>query len=402
MERTSILHTNPAEQSFSDAASSHNDWKKHAPLHVRFLSQNRPGPRMGMGHYERLLLGSLLRSGAPEAGWRFDIRFAGRVPQEDLKAVAASGLETATCEGYAPDRLARLPWPVAQSVIKLSHRLPLPDLFHSLSLAYPVPAGRPVVYTIHDLPPARFPDEGRLPRWAKDAALSAAAVVTPSEFAKSELVTLLGLPEERVHVVPNGYERDVFHLAVPAADPGMLADLGISGPFLLYSGGFTRRKNVKALLEAWAQLAPSFPELFLALAGPTEPLAAVMAETPAPRVVLAGYLDRAVLPRVLKAATALVYPSIYEGFGLPPLEAMALGVPVVAVRAGAVPEVTGDCAVLASDGTPERLAAALRSLLEDPALAASLSSRGPAQAARFSWEDHAAHVLQVYSRVAAG
>lgn len=356
---------------------------------------------MGMGHYERLLLGSLLESGAPEAGWRFDIRFAGRVPREDLEAPERSGLEAATCEGYAPDRLARLPWPVARAVLSLTHRLPLPDLFHSLSLAYPAPAGRPAVYTIHDLPPARFPDEGRLPCWAKEAAQAAAAIVTPSEFAKSELVSLLGLPEERVHVVANGYEKIVFHLGVPAADPAMLAMLGIHGPFLLYSGGFTRRKNVRALLEAWAQIAPSFPDLSLVLAGPTEPLAAVMAETPAPSVVLAGYLDRAALPRVLKAATALVYPSIYEGFGLPPLEAMALGVPVVAVRASAVPEVTGDCAVLAPDGMPGSLAAAMQSLLEDTARADSLSRRGPAQADRFSWEDHAAQVLQIYGSIAA-
>jgi len=402
-EHSSILHTNPVKQSLSaeHAALSPAEWEQYAPLHVRFLSQNRPGPRMGMGHYERLLLGSLLGSGASEAGWRFDIRFAGRVPRADLEAPERSGLEAATCEGYAPDRLARLPWPIARGVLKLSHRLPMPDLFHSLSLAYPAPAGRPAVYTIHDLPPARFPDEGRLPRWAKEAARSAAGVVTPSEFAKSELVSLLGLPEERVHVVPNGYEREVFRLEVTAADPALLAGFGIHGPFLLYSGGFTRRKNVRALLEAWAQLAPSFPELSLVLAGPAEPLAALIAEVPAPRVVLAGYLDRAALPRVLKAATALVYPSIYEGFGLPPLEAMALGVPVVAVRAGAVPEVTGDCAVLAPDGTPESLAAALRSLLEDSSLAASLSRRGPEQADHFSWEDHAAHVLQIYGSVAA-
>ncbi len=356
---------------------------------------------MGMGHYERLLLGSLLGSGASEAGWRFDIRFAGRVPQADLEAPEHSGLQTATCEGYAPDRLARLPWLVARGILTLSHRLPLPDLFHSLSLAYPAPAGRPAVYTIHDLPPARFADEGRLPRWAAQAAQSAMMIVTPSQFSKSELVSLLGLPEERVHVVPNGYERSVFHSGVSAADPAMLSALGIHGAFLLYSGGFTRRKNVRALLAAWAQTAPKFPDLSLVLAGPTEPLGALIAKTPAPRIVLAGYLDRTALPRVLKAATALVYPSIYEGFGLPPLEAMALGVPVVAVNAGAVPEVTGGCAVLAPDGTPESLAAALQSLLEDPALAASLSRCGPAQADRFSWEDHAAHVLQIYAHAAA-
>ena len=371
------------------------------PLHVRFLSQNQPGPRMGMGHYERLLIESLAASGAVESGWRFDIRFAGRVPRAALEVSEETGLTGATCEGYSPDRLADLPWPVARTILGLTHRLPPPDLYHSLSLAYPPPAGRPAVYTIHDLPPARFDDEGRLPRWAKDAAKSASAIFTPSEFAKSELVTLLDLPPERVHVVPNGYECDVFRPDVAAADPAALAAYGIHGPFLLYVGGFTRRKNIRALLAAWEQVAPHFPDLSLVLAGPAGPLAALAAESAAPRVVAAGYMDRAALPGVLKAATALVYPSIYEGFGLPPLEAMALGVPVVAVRAGAVPEVTGECAVLAEDGSAESLAGALQALLEDSDLAAALRQNGPARASRFSWAGHAAQVLDVYSRVAA-
>ncbi len=400
----SILYPNSAGATNHSGAANASNLGHSAglpPLHVRFLSQNQPGPRMGMGHYERLLIESLAASGAAQNGWRFDIRFAGRVSRASLEGSREMGLTGATCEGYSPDRLADLPWPVARTILSLTHRLPPPDLYHSLSLAYPPPAGRPAVYTIHDLPPARFSDEGRLPRWAKTAAGAAAAILTPSAFAKSELVTLLGLPEERVHVVPNGYERDVFHPGVPAADPAALAAYGIHGPFLLYVGGFTRRKNIRALLEAWEQIASRFPNLSLALAGPTEPLRVLAGGSSAPRVVAAGYMDRAALPGVLKAATALVYPSIYEGFGLPPLEAMALGVPVVAVRAGAVPEVTGGCAVLAEDGTPDHLAKAMAALLDDPNLAASLRQNGPAQASHFSWEDHAARVLDIYQSVAA-
>lgn len=369
-------------------------------LHVRFLSQNRPGPRMGMGHYERLLIKSLVSISAGQSGWCFDIRFAGRDTNATPAGLQEQGLSAATYEGYSPSRLARLPWRMAQTVISLSHRLPLPDLFHSLSLAYPAPAKLPAVYTIHDLPPARFPDEGVLPSWAKQAAGAASAILTPSHFAKRELVELLSLPEERVHVVPNGYERDVFSPDVIPMDAASLAARGISGAFLLYTGGFTRRKNVRALLEAWRLIASRFPDLSLVLAGPPGPLNAVLAHTPAPRVVAAGYLERDLLPQILKAAAALVYPSIYEGFGLPPLEAMALGVPVVAVRAGAVPEVKGDCAVLASDGSAESLADAMQSLLDNPALAASLRQRGPGQANRFSWEEHAQSVLHVYRETA--
>lgn len=370
------------------------------PRHVRFLSGNRPGPRMGMGHYERLLIRALIASGAPQDGWRFDIRFAGRAPAGAAASGQELGLDGVAFEGYSPARLARLPWPAARAAVNLLHRQPPPDLYHSLALDYPAPGGRPAVYTVHDLPPAHFPDEGTLPGWARQAARSARAILTPSEFARRDLIALLRLPEERVHVVPNGYERGVFHPDVVPADAGMLAALGLRVPFLLYSGGGTRRKNVRALLDAWAMLAPGHPDLTLALAGPTGPLEALAAGARAPRVVVAGYLERDALPRILKAATALVYPSIYEGFGLPPLEAMALGVPVVAVRAGAVPEVVGDCAVLAEGGTPDGLADAILALLGDPALADSLRRRGPERARLFSWEAHAARVLDVYREAA--
>jgi len=372
-----------------------------AARRVRFLSQNRPGPRMGMGQYERLLIPSRLEETAG-GGWRFDVRFAGRAPEGGVEAAAlAAGLSGATFEGYSPGRLARLPWAAALAAITLSQNQAPPDLYHSLALDYPAPAGRPAVYTIHDLPPARFADEGTLPRWAGRAARSARAILTPSEFARRELVELLSLPEAHVHVVPNGYERAAFHPDVVPAGADLLASRGIPGPFLLYSGGGTRRKNVSALLQAWAGLAPAYPDLTLALAGPAGPLGALAGVVAAPRVAVLGYLERDVLPRVLKAATALVYPSIYEGFGLPPLEAMALGVPVVAVRAGAVPEVVGDCAVLAETGDSDALAAAVRSLLDDADLAASLSRRGPARAGLFSWTAHARQVLDIYGRVSA-
>jgi glycosyltransferase involved in cell wall biosynthesis len=353
---------------------------------------------MGMGHYERLLIRSLIASGVLENGWRFDIRFAGRAPKGGLAPEElAPGLTGASFEGYSPARLASLPWPVARAAVAL--RRGAPDLHHSLALDYPAPAGTPAVYTIHDLPPARFADEGTLPRWAGRAGREAQAILTPSEFAKRELVELLDLPARRVHVVPNGYERDVFHPDIVPLDAAGLATRGIPSPFLLYSGGWTRRKNVRALLDAWAMLAPRHPGLTLVLAGPTGPLQGLAAEARAPRVVVAGYLERDVLPRVLKAATALVYPSIYEGFGLPPLEAMALGVPVVAVRAGAVPEVVGDCAVLADSGAADSLASAMECLLGDPARADSLRRSGPGRAGRFSWEAHAARVLDIYREV---
>lgn len=367
--------------------------------YVRYLSQNRPGPRMGMGHYERLLIHHLIKI-SDRGAWRFDIMFDGRAAGQALDAQRLeSGLHHARFQGFSSERFAKLPWQVTRAVMRLSGGLPRPDMYHALALSYPAPSGRPAIYTIHDLPPARFPDEGVLPEWAKKAAGEAQAIFTPSQFAKNELVELLDLPEARVHVVPNGCEHDLFHPGVAPASVETLATHGLSGRFLLYVGGFTRRKNVPALLNAWSQLAPQYPDLSLALVGPADKLRALAEAAKAPRVIVVGYLERALLPAVMKASVALVIPSVYEGFGLPPLEAMALGVPVVAVRAGAIPEVVEECAVLAADGSPESLAESIRLLLEDADLARRLALSGPGRARRFSWDEHAQRVLDIYRRV---
>lgn len=368
---------------------------------VEFLSQNRPGPQMGMGHYERLLITHLARHGAAD-GWRFGITFDGRAGGPQIDPVSlAPGLRSTAFLGFSTERLSRLPWDVVQAVMRVRTWPAHAQLYHALALTYPAPPRTPVVITIHDLPPARFPDEGTLPHWVGQAARQAAAIVTPSRFAQAELVTLLGVAAERVHVVPNGCEHTRFHARVAPADAATLAQRSIRGPFLMYVGGATQRKNVHALLAAWASVAAEYPDLSLVLAGPPGPLAALAAAVSAPRVVVAGYLDRASLPGVLKAAVALVYPSVYEGFGLPPLEAMALGVPVVAVRAGAVPEVVGSAALLAEDGTVESIAVALRRLLGDPDLARRLAAAGPARVQAFSWADHADRVLALYRQVLA-
>ncbi len=368
---------------------------------LRFLSQNRPGPRMGMGHYERLLIQSLMRNKG-QAEWKFDIRFPGRKPKEGLSASALDpGLTSGAFEGYSLNRLTGLPWPIARAAITLSQSQSAPDLYHSLSLAYPAPSNAPAVYTIHDLPPARFDDEGTVARWAKSAAKSARVIMTPSQFAKNELIELLGLSEAMFEVIPYGCEHEIFHPDVLPADAQARIRLGIEGPYLLYAGGFTRRKNVRALLEAWKMLAPQYPDLTLALAGPAEPLRAFVSETNAPHVAVLGYIGRDILPSLLKSATALVCPSIYEGFGLPPLEALAVGVPVVAVRAGAIPEVVGERAIFAPDGSAESLAEAICSLLDDPEQAKALAKDGPARAALFQWDEHARRVLGVYSKAIA-
>ncbi|MBE7209729.1 MAG: glycosyltransferase family 4 protein [Gluconacetobacter diazotrophicus] len=370
---------------------------------MHYLSQNRPnGSTMGMGHYERLLLDGLRALDEAE-GWEFRVTFDGRAKRRRPKVNRAADdpFAGASSLGFSSSRLRRLPLPLNRAVTGLLLGGRRPDLCHLLALSLPAPSGVPYVVTVHDLPPLRFADEGALPSWAARSARGARAIITPSEFGKREIVELLGVPGDKVHVVANGCPHDAFHPAVAPAGPDALARLGIGGPFLLYVGGFTRRKNVPALLQAWRQVAPSHPELSLVLAGPADRLRALAEQHPAPRVKVAGYLDHATLPGVMKAAAALVVPSIYEGFGLPPLEAMALGVPVVAVRGSAITEVVGDAGILAENGDADCLAAAIHWLLEDSELAAGLRARGPRRAERFSWSDHTRQVLGLYQQILA-
>ncbi len=353
---------------------------------------------MGMGHYERMLIAALGREANAEI-WQFDITFEGRKPAQPLDVAAFDAmLNHADFLGYSTARLSKLPLSAVQTLLNLRFKNK-PAVTHSLALSFPLPTNAPGVFTIHDLPPARFPDEGQLAPWAKRAAQSARFVMTPSQFAKRELVELLNLPNERVVVIPYGCEHERYHPGVAPADKNQLKSWGIEGEFLLYAGGFTRRKNVAALLEAWKQIAADTPELTLVLAGPQAKLSALADAATAPRVCPMGYVAHTQMPALMKAARALVFPSIYEGFGLPPLEAMALGVPVIiSAQGGATPEIVGDAGVIARDGSADALADAMRELLDDEVLQSRLKLAGPARAKTFDWSDHARAVLDVYRR----
>lgn len=358
---------------------------------------------MGMGHYERLLIQSLGQVAPADAeNWQFDITFDGRKPKTPFDPNSLDPtLNRADFLGYSTTRLSKVPLGAATTLLNLRFKN-RPALYHSLALSFPLPSHAPGVFTIHDLPPARFPDEGVLAPWAKSAAHQARAIITPSEFAKRELVELLDLPAENVVVIPYGCEHARYHPGIAPSTPEKMSAWGIGGPFLLYAGGFTRRKNVAALLEAWKNIAPDFPELTLALAGPQTQLRALCEAANAPRVVVLGYIAHLEMPNLMKAARALVFPSIYEGFGLPPQEAMALGVPVIiSAQGGATPEVVGQAGVTARDGSAPALAEAMRELLDDAALQERLKVAGPQRAARFDWPSHARAVLEVYRRALA-
>lgn len=367
--------------------------------HIAFLSTNGPGPQMGMGHYERLISKALILNSSNPARPRceFSVVYDGR-PRGFLapEVVQKLGYTSARRTGFSVARLKKLPWLAARSFSRLAAGSK-PTLYHSLDLRFPAPGHRPSIYTVHDLPPARFDDEGTLPLWGLKAAFAAERIVTPSHFAKREIIELLGVDESRVQVIHNGCETDVFHPEVPLLSQAQRSQWGLSGPYLVYVGGATRRKNIAALLQAWPGMRQEYPELQLALVGPRDRFERLVDQAEhTSGVVIIGYAGRDTLPRIVRTAEAMVYPSIYEGFGLPPLEALAMGTPVVAVHQGALPEVVGNLAWLAPDGTADCIADAVINALRDQAFKSRVRLEGPAHAGSFSWQRHGESLLDLY------
>jgi glycosyltransferase involved in cell wall biosynthesis len=257
------------------------------------------------------------------------------------------------------------------------------DLVHRLDLRLP-PAPHPEVLTVHDVVPWRFPDEGRAPRDAADSARRAVVVICPSQFSADEVASQLGV--DSPVAIHNGVDPRFF-AAVPL-DGSLLASLGIRQPFVLHAGGCTERKNLAGLAEAWPLVRKARPRTELVLVGPPDrrrdrlfgPLAGAVAT---------GRLDDAAVAGVMAAASVVVVPSTYEGFGLPALEAMAAGVPVVAAARSALPEVCGDSALLVEpDG--RGLAEGLVAVLDGGADGSAMVERGRARAAAYTWESSAA------------
>lgn len=266
------------------------------------------------------------------------------------------------------------------------------DLIHLAGLDFPPPHRKPFVAMLYDLSPLHYNDEGVLPPWLDDVVERARVIFTISEFIAAELVERAAVPAERVRVIKLAPALDARDAEPLSRDE--LRQLGIEPPFVLRLGGYTRRKNVPLLLEAWAQVTSGT----LVLAGPPQPArASILAGAPSlDRIVILDYVPQPLLARLLRSAAALVTTSSYEGFGLPPLEAMAAATPVVAVTAPFVREVCGDAALLV-ERRPEALANALGRVLVDEELARRLRAAGPPQAAGFTWSDAAVTVLSAYA-----
>ena len=307
------------------------------------------------------------------------------------------------------------PWKsLAQSSMrrKLTPLLADVEVFHSSDVLLWRQPGALNVTTIYDLTPVLFPEyhtPGTLAlqrakyRFAQE---EADVVIAISEATKRDIVTHLGIAEDRIRVVHAG----VAPHFKPVTDPVILRETLSAfdltpGEYLLYVGTLEPRKNLRRLIEAYALLLKEahepVPELVLAGAGGWnyhEILVLIETLSLQKKVRCVGRLPAEVLPALYSGARVFVYPSLYEGFGLPPLEAMACGTPVVTSNTSSLPEVVGEAGVTVSPTDTVVLAEVLTDLLFDSERRQSLREAGLARAAQFSWEHSARELLAIYQR----
>lgn len=317
--------------------------------------------------------------------------------------------------GYKPWRMAV--WMAQLAGVGFNQLLPDTACFHATEHLLMPLRGVPSVLTVHDLIYHRFPEHHRrLNYWYLNAAMPlyvrrADAIITVSEHTKKDLVELYGTPPEKVMVV---YEAASPHFAPPASKAEREAGLervralyALPDAYLVTLGTVEPRKNLTRLLEAFAGLRHDHPSLGLVVAGVRGWLyedffAAIDRLDLTEHVRVLGYVPDDALAPLFWGAQAAVVPSLYEGFGLPVLEAMACSCPVVSSDAASLPEVGGEAARYFDPTDVEAMRAAIDALLRDADLRAALGAAGPEQAARFSWQRAAKETWAVYEQITNG
>jgi len=283
------------------------------------------------------------------------------------------------------------------------------DVFFSPFDKAPIFSPVPFIITIHDLLFYVISERNYLTRdfyntaytlLRKTIAKRASLVITVSQYSKNDIVKRWEILEDKVKVIPNGISEQFKPIESLELIDGVKKRYGIKGNYLLYVGNFKPHKNVTCLIDAFAKLPQDLKNLYqLVLCGKKDKYR-ILLEREIGNLRLSGkvvFIDMIAeedLPALYSGATIFVFPSLYEGFGLPPLEAMACGTPVVCSNATSLPEVVGDSGVLVDPERPEALANAIESLLSDRSLLESLSLKGLKRAKEFSLEHTAKKLLE--------
>lgn len=357
-------------------------------IHVAFDAQSVSGKVSGLGVYAKSLLAALM----PLTGDKLQITAIYHDRPRDLNT------------------LARLRWEVGS--FPMLARRNKPDLVH-------VPAfasgwhSVPTVLTVHDLIGIAFPNQRGLggafywKHWLPYAVKRADHLICVSEFTKSDVIKYLRVPEKKISVVLSSGHEKYSQITQSGKSETTLQKLGIHKRFFLFVGTIEPRKNLKRVFEAFSR--------FLTETGAPVQLVCVGAQSFAggavfhdllraygihsDRIICPGYLSDESLADLYRCADALVFPSLYEGFGFPVLEAMGAGCPVIAAAATSLPEIAGQAAIFTAPESVFEISSAMKRVYADPQLRADLKRLGYERIQHFSWNKTALGVMGVYEKV---
>lgn len=358
--------------------------------------------RAGLGRYAESLTRALLALAPNEIALFYNAE-RGIAPLSGLERIPTRTVAL----GYKPWRM--LVWAGQLARIPFNRLVPGATLFHAMEhLLLPL-RGIPTVLTVHDLIFRHLPEHHkRLNRWYLNATLPlycrrAAHIIAVSEATRNDLIRAFAAPPEKITVIHEAADPR-FQPQPAGALAGMRAHYALPEHYLLYVGTIEPRKNLTRLLHAWEPLYLAGEAPRWVIVGKRGWLAddfyTALEASPARKgVIFTGYVLDSDLPLLYAGAAAFVFPSLYEGFGLPPLEALACGAPVLCSNTSSLPEVVGDAALTVTPTDVDALREGLRRLLQDAELRAELREKGLQRAAAFSWERAAAETLQLYRRL---
>lgn len=266
--------------------------------------------------------------------------------------------------------------------------------------------------TVHDLKFLKNPElfsnsDGALffKRSTLDAIHRADCLITVSEFVKNEMVEYFNLPTDRVKVIYPGIEEAFHHVQNRTLVEKVLSNYGIKNRYILFVGFLEAKKNISRLIAAFSKIRRSLPEPYqLVIAGPYGPATKEISQniidlSLGEDVIMTGQVLREELPLIYNGASLFVFPSLDEGFGIPPIEAMASGTPVITSNVCSLPEVVGDGALLVNPLNVDEIAEAIHNVLTEESLQDSLRKKGLFQSKKYSWERMAMETLQLYNEL---
>lgn len=372
-------------------------------VHIAYDATALPPQPVGAGNYIIQLLRALVEQ---STGARFTV-FVQPYQRALLNLPANAPVEYIRVPRMSP--AVRLLW--EQTIFPLHLARLKPNLLHSPHYTMPLAAPVPTIVTLHDATFFYYPQHHTrakryfFPFIMRQSARRAAALLTISESTRRDMQYWIAAPPQKTFATPLGVSPDFHPINDTAILDAVARKYALPQKFILFVGLLEPRKNLPALLRAYTRLAPLNPEIALVIVGRKGWMTqAILDQIPAhlhARIHFTGYVKQSDLPAVYNLADVFVYPSFYEGFGLPVLESLACGTPVVTTPISSMPEVAGDAALYAPPEDDAKLSQTILQILGDPMLAQTLQMRGLDRAASFTWQRTAQQTLQIYRHVLA-